>query len=153
MRRHLADARVECFCGLMLPHELNFGFMIEGCGCNPAIQPRHLIGLLQERLWRIRVSAAENVVSHRAQRGGNEHTGGDANSRGGGNSHGTPCDFSVNDARLHSGRAICTNSEQGCCRYFLPTGLDGKPISEVALTRAFSFVFAVSKVTTTSFLG
>jgi hypothetical protein len=64
--------------------------VVKRCGCDPAIEPRHLVGSLQERLWRIWIPAADKTISNPAQGGGNEQTYSDANGRGGGNSHKAP---------------------------------------------------------------
>src|SRR6185312_4721591 len=46
--------------------------------CYPAVQPRHIVGSLKERLWRGRIPPAEDVASDNAQQDGQQQTGSNA---------------------------------------------------------------------------
>ena len=87
LRRNLADLRIERF-GELMPLEIfEFGSVVERFRLNPAIEPRQVIGLLQQRVWSLRTSAPENLIPDNAQKASQKQTGSDANSRGGSNPH------------------------------------------------------------------
>jgi hypothetical protein len=67
--------------------ELNFRLSIKGFCRYPAIQPRHLVGSLEERLWRGRIPPAEDVASDNTQQNGQQQTGSDAERGGNSVSH------------------------------------------------------------------
>lgn len=52
----------------MLLYELQLGLAIERFGLNPAIEPRQIVGLLQQRVWSLRASMPENLIPDDAQK-------------------------------------------------------------------------------------
>ena len=75
MGRHFADTRIECLRELVSLGELNFRLSIKGFCRYPAIQPRHLVGSLEERLWRDRIPPTEDVAADNTQQDGQQQTG------------------------------------------------------------------------------
>src|ERR1039457_1296826 len=90
MCRHLADTCVERLRELTSLFELNFSLSVERFRPYPAIQPRHLVGSLKERLWRGRIPPAEGLASDNTQQDGQQQTGGDAKGGGNSDSHSNP---------------------------------------------------------------
>ena len=90
MCRHFADTSVESFRELMSQQELNFSLSIKRLRLYPAIQPRLLVGLLKERLWRGRIPPAEDLASDYTQQDGQQQTGSRAKGGGNSDSHSNP---------------------------------------------------------------
>src|SRR5437588_520371 len=67
--------------------ELNFCLSVERFCRYPAIQPRHLVGSLKERLWRGGIPPVEDLASDNTQQDGQEQTGSDAEGEGNSVSH------------------------------------------------------------------
>ena len=63
-------------------YELNFRLSVKRFCPYPAIQPRHLVGSLKERLWRGRIPPAEDLASDNTQQDGQQQTGSDAEEGG-----------------------------------------------------------------------
>jgi hypothetical protein len=70
--------------------ELKFRLSVKGFCRYPAIQPRHLIGSLKERLWRGRIPPAEDLASDNTQQDGQQQTGSRAKGGGNSDSHSNP---------------------------------------------------------------
>ncbi len=73
----------------MALRELDFRLVVKGRCLYPAIQPRHLIGSLKERLWRGRIPPAEDVASDKTQQDDQQQTGSHAGGGGRNESHAT----------------------------------------------------------------
>src|SRR6185437_1910278 len=87
MSGHFTDSGIERLRSLMALLELNFRLLIEGGCLYPAIQPRHLIGSLEERLlrgWTPPAEAASDIQQDAQQQTGSNAWGGGRN-----NSHAT----------------------------------------------------------------
>ncbi|MGB6133623.1 MAG: hypothetical protein WBG54_17715 [Acidobacteriaceae bacterium] len=80
MRGHLADSRIEGFRELLLLGELNLGAAVKRRGPNPVVEPCHLIGSPQQRLWSVGMTPPEDLIPDEAQQGSQNQTGSDANS-------------------------------------------------------------------------
>jgi hypothetical protein len=55
--------------------ELKFRLPIERCGAYPVIEPRHIIGSLEERLGSIRIPLPEDLISDNTQQDDQQQTG------------------------------------------------------------------------------
>jgi len=64
---------------------------------NPAVEPRHLIGLLQQRLWSVETRMPENLIPDSTQKDGKQQTGSNAKG-GGGDSHSARSLWPLTDA-------------------------------------------------------
>src|SRR5579862_1533103 len=80
-------------------HELQFSLVIERLSVDPAVEPRHLVGSLQQRLRTVRNPPPEDLIPDNAQQGGEEQTGSDAKGGGRRNSHSGPINFGSHIAR------------------------------------------------------
>src|ERR1700739_1795418 len=89
LRGTLAYARIKRLAGVVLFEESKFGLSVARFGCDPAIEPREIVGSLQQRLWRVR-SAQEDLIPDNAQQGSQEQPGSDAKAWVKCNSHGGP---------------------------------------------------------------
>ena len=88
--RHLADMRVQRVRELVPLRELLFGLSVKRFRRYPVIEPRHLIGSLQQRIWGARIAPPVDVISDDAQQYGQKQTGSDGNGGGNGDSHSAP---------------------------------------------------------------
>jgi hypothetical protein len=70
----------------MPPSEFLLGLPVKRFCLNPAVEPRHLIGLLQQRLWSVKTRPPENLIPDSTQEDGKQQTGSNAKG-GGGDSH------------------------------------------------------------------
>ena len=69
--------------------EFLLGLPVERLGLNPAIKPRHLVGLLQQRVWSVVARTPENLIPDNTQQNSQQQT--ETNAKGGGdNSHSGP---------------------------------------------------------------
>jgi len=62
--------------------EFLLGLSVKRFCLNPAIEPRHPIGLLQQRLWSVETRLPENLIPDNTQKDGNQQTS--SNAKGGG---------------------------------------------------------------------
>jgi hypothetical protein len=70
--------------------EFLLGLPVERFSLNPTVEPRHLVGSLQQRLWSVRVEPPEDLISGDTQQDGRQQTGSDAKGGGRRNSHSGP---------------------------------------------------------------
>src|SRR5580698_10675439 len=71
-------------------YELGFSLSVKRLRSYPAIEPRHLVGSLKERLWRGRIPPSEDLASDNTQQDGQQQTGSRAKGGGNSNSHSNP---------------------------------------------------------------
>jgi hypothetical protein len=70
--------------------EFDFSFSVERFRGDPAIEPRHLVGSLQQHLWTVSDPPPEDLIPDNAQQGSQQQTGSDAKVGGRRNSHSGP---------------------------------------------------------------
>jgi hypothetical protein len=90
LSRYLAHSGVECSGEIAFCAEFEFGLAVERFGLNPGIEPREIVGSLQQRLWSLRTATPVDLIPDNAQQGSQKQTGSDANGGGTGDSHGAP---------------------------------------------------------------
>jgi hypothetical protein len=71
-------------------YKLSFSLSVKRLRPYPAIQPRHLVGSLKERLWRGRIPPPEDLASDDTQQDGQQQTGSDAKGGENSDSHSNP---------------------------------------------------------------
>ena len=84
--------------------ELKFGLPVKGFRPYPAIQPRHLVGSLNERLWRARILPPEDLASNHTQQDDQQQTGGNAKAGEESDSHNSSLTLGSSSHLMKSGR-------------------------------------------------
>jgi hypothetical protein len=90
MRGHPAHPRIKCFRELVPLSEFLLSLPIEWLCLDPTVQPRQIVGSLQQRLWTVRDPPPEDLIPDNAQQGGKKQTGCDAKVGGRRDSHSGP---------------------------------------------------------------
>ena len=55
--------------------EFLLGLSVERLCLNPAVEPRHIVGSLQQRLWSVKTRLPENLIPDNTQQDGQQQTG------------------------------------------------------------------------------
>jgi hypothetical protein len=71
-------------------NEFLFRFPIQRFRLNPAIEPRQIVGSLQQRLWTMRIQPSDDLIPDNTQQDGQQQTGSNAKAGGRCNSHSGP---------------------------------------------------------------
>ncbi|MFZ0271196.1 MAG: hypothetical protein WAL34_05040 [Acidobacteriaceae bacterium] len=90
LSRDLTDSSVECSGEIAFCPEFEFGLAVQRFGLNPGIEPREIVGSLQQRLWSLRTATPDDLIPDNAQQGSQKQAGTDANSGGEVDSHDAP---------------------------------------------------------------
>ena len=69
--------------------EFEFGSLVERFRSDPTVEPRQIVGSLQQRLWTMRIQPSDDLIPDNTQQDGQQQTGSDAKGGGSGKSHST----------------------------------------------------------------
>ena len=114
LSRYLAHSGVECSGEIAFCAEFEFGLAVQRFGLNPGIEPREIVGSLQQRLWSLRTATPEDLIPDNAQQGSQKQTGSDANGGGSGDSHDAPFTLALMMPDCVSSDQIAEFSKPNC---------------------------------------